>query len=293
MTQASSSKPQASKKPTPAIRTRKPRASNRAPVVLRFPARACVPEADAVLREQGIPPERVDGRIVEALAESLRLFMKLAEPAGITAEVTKDEFGRIFRGAGRNAPDNPLKTIYPRAQRLALFAVTVGPKPERLVARLFKEGKFELGYLLDAVASSAADRLAALMQQAYEDEVRSQKSGLLQSAILNLKSEIALRYSPGYCGWDLTGQRALFRRLRPGQVGMRLRRSCLMEPLKSVSGVFVLAEPDTHRFRNDFPFCKACTTKSCRSRIAALPGSERKPRAALDAVSRHEKHKAT
>ncbi len=235
-------------------RNRAPRTSHPVPAVLRWPARACLPTADDVLRGQGIPPARADGRIAEALAWALERFAELAEPVGIRVEVTGDEFGRIFRGAGRNAPANPLKDIYPQALRLALFAVTVGPKPERLVARLFKEGKFELGYLLDAVASSAADRLAEL----------------LQSGIWNLESGIALRYSPGYCGWDLTGQRALFRRLKPAQIGIRLRRSCLMEPLKSVSGVVVLAAAGAHRFKNNFPFCPACATKSCRSRITEI-----------------------
>jgi len=265
--EAKSQEPKPSaRNPKPVVRNPKTKTQNPKSVLLRFPVRSCLPEADAVLSEQGIPEGRADRRIVEALAEALDLFAGLAEPAGITADVSVDEFGRIFRGAGRNAPDNPLANIYPKARGLALFAVTVGPKPEKLVARLFEEGKFELGYLLDAVASSAADRLAEQVQNTWALSVLNPKS-----KIQNPKPrDVVLRYSPGYCGWDLTGQRALFRRLGPARIGIRLRRSCLMEPLKSVSGVIVLAAPEAHRFRNDFPFCSTCATKSCRARIAGL-----------------------
>jgi hypothetical protein len=79
-----------------------------------------------------------------------------------------------------------------------------------------------------------------------------------------------LRYSPGYCGWDITGQRALFAALHPEEIGIRLNESCLMEPVKSISGVMVAGPAEIHEFNNDYPFCSECRTKDCRRRIGAV-----------------------
>jgi hypothetical protein len=79
-----------------------------------------------------------------------------------------------------------------------------------------------------------------------------------------------LTYSPGYCGWHVSGQRALFRVLRPEEIGVTLNESCLMQPLKSVSGVMVAGAAAVHRFRPTYDFCDACATHECRTRMASV-----------------------
>ncbi|UCE26659.1 MAG: hypothetical protein JSW52_09965, partial [Candidatus Coatesbacteria bacterium] len=81
-----------------------------------------------------------------------------------------------------------------------------------------------------------------------------------------------LRYSPGYCGWDISGQKKLFEYLKPNDVGITLRESYLMEPLKSVSGVIVAGPAEIHDFELNYPFCRDCVTKFCRDRIKSVHG---------------------
>jgi hypothetical protein len=68
----------------------------------------------------------------------------------------------------------------------------------------------------------------------------------------------------------VSGQRALFARLGPEQIGITLRESCLMVPLKSISGVILCGPTEIHEFDDDYSFCPACKTHSCRARIRSL-----------------------
>ena len=48
---------------------------------------------------------------------------------------------------------------------------------------------------------------------------------------------MANRYSPGYCGWALSEQKRFFALFPENHCGIKLSDSCLMDPIKSVSGV--------------------------------------------------------
>jgi hypothetical protein len=271
--------------------------------IVRFPADACLPTAADVLAAQGVPAEReTPGPVAESLHQALDLFLKLAAPVAVTSDISVAEFSAVYRGEGNNAPDSPLAGIFPKAGQLVLFAVTIGERVGDEISRLFATGRFDLGYLLDAVASSGTDRLAQKLQEHCAARNRDRSSpprhqdtkvgpdgsasgplgdlGVLGGSISVSgcagrapDGTVFLRYSPGYCGWDITGQRQLFQALRPEEIGITLRESCLMEPLKSISGVLVAARPEDHRFDNTYPFCSACTTKTCRSRTAEMRNS--------------------
>lgn len=225
--------------------------------VVRFPVDDCLPAAADVLAAQGVPADRETSEpVAESLRDVLALFRDLAAPITLLSDIPVPEFAAVYYGEGKNAPESPLATIFPRAEQLALFAVTIGERVGEEISRLFAVGQFDLGYLLDAVASNGTDRLAQKLQEHLAGQAPNWT--------------VFLRYSPGYCGWDITGQRQLFRTLRPEEIGITLRESCLMEPLKSISGVLVAARPEHHRFANSYPFCSACTTLTCRARIAGI-----------------------
>lgn len=226
------------------------------------------PDRAEVLRQLGIPPdanlsERTEG-VYRAAAD---LFASSVAPAGVLAEVTAEEFDTVYRGEGRNQPSTPVALIFPRAEHLALFAVTLGARIGDALARCFAAQDFALAYTLDAMASVAADTAADVTERRYEGALHARGWGATDGA--------ALRYSPGYCGWDLTGQRRLFARLRPEAIGLTLSDSCLMQPLKSISGV-ILAGPHTiHRFPPTYDFCDRCETRTCRERLGAMAARRR------------------
>jgi hypothetical protein len=225
-----------------------------------------VPERAEVLSLQGLPPGAEPSPRIAALLDAARAdYLELAEPRAMVAEISRQAFAGVYRGEGRNAPETPLEAVCPRADRLALFAATVGAPVTARVRELFTRNQPALAALLDSVASAAADRLAARVGSRYLERAGVDVAGGCR----------VLAYSPGYCGWHVSGQRALFAFLAPGEIGITLNASCLMEPLKSVSGVLVAGPAEIHRFTPDYAFCPDCREQPCRKRIAALsePGA--------------------
>ncbi len=226
--------------------------------VLEINVDEIIPNARAILMQQGVPEHATGLAELLAVAEDARdVLAATLAPAGVLENVETGEFGDIYSGQGFNAHETPLQLIFPRAENLSLFAVTCGQAVCDRIRDLFNINDYPLGSALDAGASLAADQAAQVAQDKFTRTLEGRLG--------------VLRYSPGYCGWHVSGQKALFDRLDPVTAGITLSESCLMRPLKSVSGVIVSGPPDIHRFANDYPFCSACTGKECRERIQAMP----------------------
>jgi hypothetical protein len=221
------------------------------------------PAAVDVLRSQRLPPPpHTSARVAQLLQDAMETYLALARPRAVVQVLDRAAFGRVFIGEGRNLTDTPLEHVVPRADGLALYVATIGEEVCDAISRMFSDRDPARGYMLDAVASEAADRLALAAGAALVSSLR--RSG----AIVGPTS--VLPYSPGYCGWDITGQRALFAAVSPDDIGVTLSASCLMQPLKSVSGVLVVGPADVHAFQPAFVCCDVCITRTCRHRLASL-----------------------
>ena len=231
------------------------------PVALEPIGRA--PSRDVVLGTQGVPPGQPVPRRVEQLAEdAMRLYETLARPTGLITRISRAEFREVYEGEGRNAERSPLPEIVDRADHLAIFAATLGDEVSRKIPALFRDGDAALGSMLDGIASERANAAADLVARTF-------LGGLVAAGELDAEARV-LPYSPGYCGWHVTGQRRLFAYADPSRIGIRLNESCLMSPIKSVSGVLVAGPVQAHAFDNDFDFCLDCADWECRDRIASL-----------------------
>jgi cobalamin-dependent methionine synthase-like protein len=218
------------------------------------------PVRSEVLALQGLPPGADPSpRVASLFEDALAAYRATADPRAAVASISAAEFADVYRGDGSNAPSTPLETIFPNAGRLALFVATLGGGVTDRIRDLFEANMPALAAMLDSVASAAVDGLASRLgtHSLMTDDARA-------------GDWRTLAYSPGYCGWHVSGQRALFAFLGPEEIGVTLRASGLMEPLKSVSGVLVAGPDAIHRFSPRFSFCADCREKPCRHRIAAL-----------------------
>jgi hypothetical protein len=206
--------------------------------------------------------EARDGSPAVAVVQSIidrsrEVFIDGADPRGLYQSLAVADFDQIYRGQGNNDDDTPLEHVVDEAVSLALFAVTLGDKISERISALFDTGELADGYILDQVASFAADELAQIAGRRFQTDCARDDMAVLP-------------YSPGYCGWHVSGQQTLFAHLRPDEIGISLNESSLMNPIKSVSGVLVLAPVEAHNFSPSFPCCATCTTLDCQDRAASL-----------------------
>ncbi len=231
--------------------------------VITFSTDDVKPRKDAVFQNQGISAGQAVSSDIEALHDrAVRCCLEVASPVGVWAELSKAEFAEIYEGEGLNEPSTPVGDVFPRADCLALFAATLGKDMGRRIAEGFSANDFAFAGMLDAVASAAADRMVAVLEDRFLESFPRGRKPVNRAAVL--------AYSPGYCGWDISGQAKLFESLDPTRIGITLRESFLMEPLKSVSGVLVAGSMEIHDVASTYSFCDRCETRGCRDRIRAL-----------------------
>jgi GGDEF domain-containing protein len=170
--------------------------------VIRFAVGEVLPTEEEVLMRTGVPAGVEPSAAVGALLrEACSRISRLARPRGMFKRVSVEDFALVLRGAGRNAAETPLDEIVPRAEALALFVGTIGQEVVDDIAALFRDGDPAVAVMLDAYASEMANAVATDLASRFAGEIRD--------------GARVLPYSPGYCGWHVSGQRALFAALDP------------------------------------------------------------------------------
>jgi len=207
-----------------------------------------------------IPP-----KIQSLLDSALELFGQLAEPRGLLQDLPASGFQEIYDANGLNSPENPVPIIVHLADALALFAATLGNSLITRSSELFARGGAALGFMLDAVNSSGAERLGRQMCRRFLELLPEEKR----------RGHAKVQYySPGHCGWHIAGQEKLFAALHPEEIGISINARWVMQPVKSISGILVAADIEAHRFRPAFSFCKQCKEHKCVQRLLLLENED-------------------
>ena len=111
------------------------------------------------------------------------------------------------------------------ADSLAFIVSTLGSELESMSKEYMDTNEMLNGYLVDKIGSELVETLAdktEIYLQEYLD-----KYGL----------KMTNRYSPGYCGWNVSDQKKLFSLLPDKFCNVSLNENSLMIPIKSVSAV--------------------------------------------------------
>lgn len=133
------------------------------------------------------------------------------------------------------------------AEYIAIFVCTAGELFSQLADMYNKEGEYLDAYVADSIGSLTVEKTMDRIQAELEMEMNKE----------NLK--ISNRYSPGYCNWPLSGQVPLFGLMEGNPVPVSLTPSCLMIPVKSVSGIIGIGKEMKKR---EYA-CRICNNKTC------------------------------
>jgi len=102
-------------------------------------------------------------------------------------------------------------------------------------------------YIIDIIASLIVEKATDKLQ------------GMIEELVLVNQKQITNRYSPGYCGWNVSEQQQLFALLPDNFCGVRLNKAALMNPIKSVSGIIGIGQD----VRKTAYQCNKCDIKDC------------------------------
>ena len=218
------------------------------------------PEKKEIYKLQGIPANAVlPENVIKVLNDALGLYKENAEIKSKFITLDKDLFLNIYQGEAKNDKKTPVCDVTEKATSVALFGVTVGNALSNKISELFSNNEYALASMLDSTASAGADSAADYIEKEYVNYLNDK--GLLK------KNDKVLRYSPGYCGWHISGQKKIFEYLKPEDINIKLNDSFLMDPLKSITGVLLCGHKKIHMFKRNYNSCKSCKTKSCIDRI--------------------------
>jgi hypothetical protein len=133
------------------------------------------------------------------------------------------------------------------AEFFAVFVATVGKGFDRWNQSVKSEDDMVRTFFADSLGSVLAEACTMVMLERIECEMSAQ--GLF----------VSNSYSPGYCDWKLTEQRKIFSFFPEQFCGVTLLDSCLMLPIKSISGLIGIGK----KVKKRLYACEVCTMENC------------------------------
>jgi len=134
-----------------------------------------------------------------------------------------------------------------RMEEAVLFVVTLGHEFDEWSRSTFNNGDPLSGYIIDILGSEIAESTADWIEKKIVSVARIENK------------KCSNRYSPGYCGWDVSEQHKLFSFFPENFCGISLTKTALMKPHKSVSGIIGVGENIN---RIEYP-CDVCNLQHC------------------------------
>ena len=191
-------------------------------------------------------PDELSRHEIDELLEEIRTILRprliyitkegeLADGTLTLSDGTKFEIGKIISRQLKNS------------ESFVFFICTAGREYMEFQERIKASGDIFKLFAVDSIGSVLAEKCADEMELFLEDELSLQ--GLFHTN----------RFSPGYCGWNVSQQQLLFPLFEGETCGVTLTPSSLMIPIKSVSGVIGIG----HEVKKLDYTCRLCSMEQC------------------------------
>jgi hypothetical protein len=190
-----------------------------------------------------VPLEMVRSALLQAAQVSdVRGYVRIIDPVDIDCLT-----GIMLISKKQFAVGETVAAQLTGSSAAAVFVCTAGEGISDMAREQLQGSDPVTGYVLDTIGSEMVERAMDLIQ---EDLGRTmQDTGM----------RITNRFSPGYCSWPVSDQQTLFSLIPRHTTGVRLTRSSLMQPVKSISGVLGVGK----NVRYVEYGCSLCDRKDC------------------------------
>lgn len=196
---------------------------------------------------------KIDQKEILRLLGHTSKSRKIKKSAIITIQEMIEISSELIKPRGiytiKGSKELPEECLFDSAEKVAFCICTIGEGLEKKVRSLSQKEELGKAVILDAIGSVAAESVAEYINQVIKDKAR--KDNLY----------CGTRFSPGYGGWSLKGQKLFFELLLAEKIGVSLNKSFMMIPRKSVSFAVNLREKP---FKEKKTPCEICGLKECR-----------------------------
>jgi hypothetical protein len=218
----------------------------------------CAVNKNEVVRSLGYPEHEIPEHFEELIERILpQLSKRCAIRAGysvLDAKKPNNRYDGLYVGGTFFTTQKIVASRMKNVEQAACFVCTIGPHMEAWARQLVREGDTVMGHLVDTVATVAVENAADTLHEHLGRKMREQ--GL----------RVTNRYSPGYCGWSVLEQHALFSFFPVDFCGVTLTESALMKPMKSVSGMIGIGRAVKYAGYT----CERCMMSDCTYRALRM-----------------------
>jgi hypothetical protein len=162
--------------------------------------------------------------------------------------------GSVHLQEGPVFKSTKLSKTMKECEEVICFIATLGNGVDNEIKGLMDGNRFSEAYVLDAMGSVAVENMVERFHKRESEKYQVENKG------------ITLPFSPGYCDWPLKDQKKVFNLFDSFQLNVKLSESCLMEPRKSISGVFGVTPLHLSIPFHRYNPCMECSKKNCIAR---------------------------
>lgn len=206
-----------------------------------------------VLRLLGRKRGNTPGRTTKRLGRFTNLARRLVKPKVLYSTRKIEEVGKgaVTLEGGIYLKSRKLSKTLDKCDTATVFLATIGSEIDGVIKDLSNENKLSDAYIYDAIGSVAVEGVVDDFQNKFD------------RALSDNRKSTTVRFSPGYCDWNIREQAKIFDVLDGEAAGVSLSPNFLMNPRKSVSGVFGIAPGSSGERPNP---CAMCSKESCIAR---------------------------
>jgi hypothetical protein len=133
------------------------------------------------------------------------------------------------------------------ATKLAMFVCTAGALISNLAKDIMEKGEFLEAYILDVIGSEIVEKVKDKLHNHLHESVATEGLKCTNS------------YCPGYCTWSVSEQSILFSFFEENFCDVQLSESCMMKPVKSLSGIIGIGKDVEFKKHA----CETCSSVKC------------------------------